>query len=123
MTNFEKVKEFHGSCGTKDPTTPTWPPGERIRLRLELLDEEMDEIEEAAGEGDLAHLTKELCDLLYVAYGFLLVLGVDGDAAFAEVHRSNMSKFGPNGPERRPDGKILKGTNFSPADLSKVCAA
>ena len=35
-----------------------------------------------------------------------------------EVHRSNMSK-GTNGkPIIRPDGKIMKGEDFKPADLS-----
>lgn len=43
----------------------------------------------------------------------------DFDRIFAEVHRSNMSKLDNNGkPVVRDDGKILKGPNYSPADLS-----
>lgn len=42
----------------------------------------------------------------------------DFDTAFAEVHRSNMSKFVDGKCLRREDGKILKGPNFSPADMS-----
>lgn len=43
----------------------------------------------------------------------------DFDRVFAEVHRSNMSKLGDDGkPIFREDGKVLKGPNYSPADLS-----
>lgn len=43
----------------------------------------------------------------------------DFDRIFAEVHRSNMSKLGDDGrPVFREDGKVLKGKNYSPADLS-----
>lgn len=41
----------------------------------------------------------------------------DFDTAFAEVHRSNMSKFVDGKCLRREDGKILKGPNYSPADM------
>jgi len=41
---------------------------------------------------------------------------------FIEVHRSNMSKLGDDGkPVRREsDNKVLKGPNYSPADLSDI---
>jgi predicted HAD superfamily Cof-like phosphohydrolase len=42
------------------------------------------------------------------------------DEAFAEVHRSNMSKLGEDGkPVLREDGKIMKGPNFSPPNLGQ----
>ena len=45
-------------------------------------------------------------------------------AIFAEVHRSNMSKLGEDGrPIRRPDGKVLKGPNFSPPAISDILEA
>lgn len=43
--------------------------------------------------------------------------------AFAIVHQSNMSKLDENGkPIRREDGKILKGPNYTPPDMSTVVA-
>ena len=46
-------------------------------------------------------------------------LGNDLDGAFAEVHRSNMSKLDDDGkPVKRTDGKILKGPNYTPPNLS-----
>ena len=47
--------------------------------------------------------------------------GIDLDACFKEVHRSNMSKLGTDGkPIYRADGKVLKGPNFTPPDLKRV---
>lgn len=41
--------------------------------------------------------------------------------AFERVHASNMSKLDDNGePIRREDGKILKGPNYKPPDLSDL---
>lgn len=45
--------------------------------------------------------------------------GIDMQAVFAEVQRSNMSKLDENGqPIFRADGKILKSSTWSPPDLS-----
>lgn len=66
-------------------------------------------------------LAKELGDLEVVTVGTLDVLGIDGDEVFDAVHRSNMSKLGPDGkPIRREDGKILKPDTYKPADLSWI---
>ena len=41
--------------------------------------------------------------------------------ATLRVHESNMSKLGDNGyPIRREDGKVMKGPNYAPADLSDL---
>jgi predicted HAD superfamily Cof-like phosphohydrolase len=63
-------------------------------------------------------LAKELADLLYVVYGTADLLEIPLEAVFAEVHRSNMSKIGPNGEViRREDGKILKPDTYREADV------
>jgi predicted HAD superfamily Cof-like phosphohydrolase len=59
-----------------------------------------------------------------VTYGFAWECGIDLDACFKEVHRSNMSKLDENGqPIYREDGKVLKSKNFSPPDLAKILTA
>jgi NTP pyrophosphatase (non-canonical NTP hydrolase) len=41
--------------------------------------------------------------------------------AFMETHRSNMSKLDEHGRvQRREDGKVLKGPDFSPADMTQL---
>jgi len=43
------------------------------------------------------------------------------EEAFRRVHASNMSKLGDDGkPIRREDGKVLKGPNYKPADLTDL---
>ncbi|WP_425146196.1 hypothetical protein [Deinococcus sp.] len=124
MSNAQKVLEFHRATGSAMPTAPSLPDAATLHLRLTLLREEMNEVEEAAAKlGSLSHpspadllaLAHELVDLLYVSYGALLSLGIDPDAAFAEVHRANMDKTG--GP-KRADGKQLKPQGWKAADLA-----
>lgn len=41
--------------------------------------------------------------------------------AFVRVHKSNMSKLGLDGkPIKREDGKVMKGPNYAPPDLSDL---
>lgn len=41
--------------------------------------------------------------------------------AFSRVHKSNMSKLGDDGkPIKREDGKVLKGPNYQPPNLSDL---
>lgn len=108
----------------------TKQPGDRHNVLLygSLVDEECGELYMALREwaitGSLteaADVLKEAIDLIYVTAGLVNAMGFDGMAAFREVHRSNMSKLGPNGkPVRRKDGKILKGPDYSPADMMPI---
>jgi predicted HAD superfamily Cof-like phosphohydrolase len=64
---------------------------------------------------------KELADLVYVCYQYAENLGWDLDEALNRVHRSNMSKLGEDGePVYREDGKVLKGPNYEPPNLSDL---
>jgi predicted HAD superfamily Cof-like phosphohydrolase len=126
VTNNQLVGEFHRAFGVAEPGEPTFPDDEIVTLRWHLMREEHEEVEDAIidwdeGRQDLAHIAKELADLLVVTYGTARAFGIDIDAVFAEVHRSNMSKLGDDGlPIRRSDGKVLKGPNYSPADIESV---
>jgi len=118
MTNYEMVKEFHEKFGMQI--------GEKFNLddvilRFRLIDEELEELEIAIEEQDGVpeYVAKELTDLLYVVYGAGITWGIDMDKAFKLVHESNMSKLDENGkPVYREDGKVLKGPNFKPADMT-----
>lgn len=64
---------------------------------------------------------EDILDLLYLLRAYRNSQGMSRiwDDVFSEVHRSNMSKLGNDGkPVYREDGKVLKGPNFAPADLS-----
>ena len=64
---------------------------------------------------------KELADLVYVCYQYASNFGWDLDEAMHRVHESNMSKLDEYGnPILREDGKVLKGPNYQPPDLSDL---
>ena len=64
---------------------------------------------------------KELSDLVYVCYQYAENIGWNLDEALNRVHESNMSKLGEDGkPIYRDDGKVLKGPNYKPPDLSDL---
>ncbi|MBW8796746.1 MAG: hypothetical protein JF597_25050 [Streptomyces sp.] len=115
------VREFHHAFGLDARTTPTEVSAELAAHRGELLAEEAAEVAEVAVGGPLDRLAHELADVVYVAYGTALVHGIDLDAVLAEIHRSNMSKLGPDGQvARRADGKVLKGEHYRAPDVSAV---
>ncbi|GHF09142.1 hypothetical protein GCM10018772_37490 [Streptomyces fumanus] len=115
------VRAFHHAFGLDVRSTPTRVPPELAAQRARLLAEEAAEVAEVSADGPLDKLAHELADVVYVAYGTALVHGIDLDAVIAEVHRSNMTKLGPDGQvARRADGKVLKGEHYEAPDVAGV---
>jgi predicted HAD superfamily Cof-like phosphohydrolase len=118
-SNFDKVGEFMNTFGQEVKTSPEFPDNDTVALRYELIREELEELYHAMGEKDLVEVADALTDILYVTYGAGHAFGIDLDACFDEVQRSNMSKLGADGkPIYREDGKILKGPNYFAPDLT-----
>ena len=68
-----------------------------------------------------AEALKELADLVYVCYQYAENQQWFLDEALDRVHKSNMSKLDKDGkPIYREDGKVLKGPNYKPPDLSDL---
>ena len=64
---------------------------------------------------------KELADLVYVCAQYAENMDWDLEQALRRVHTSNMSKLGEDGkPIKREDGKVLKGPNYQPPNLSDL---
>ncbi|MGW2824652.1 pyrophosphohydrolase domain-containing protein [Streptomyces sp. NPDC001443] len=115
------VREFHRAFGLDARSVPTQVSEQLAAHRGELLAEEAAEVAEVSVVGPLDSLAHELADVVYVAYGTALVHGIDLDAVIAEIHRSNMTKLGPDGQvARRADGKVLKGDHYEAPDVSGV---
>lgn len=118
-TNFDMVEDFMNAFGQDVEKTPIMTGVSE--LRYELIREELEEMREALDTKDLVGIADALADLLYVVYGAGHSFGLDLDACFNEVHRSNMSKLDKNGkPIYREDGKVLKGEDYSPPDLKST---
>ena len=68
---------------------------------------------------DRAACLKELADLIYVCAQYAENMDWDIEQALRRVHQSNMSKLGEDGkPIYRKDGKVLKGPQYQPPDLT-----
>ena len=109
--------------GQEVVTKPDWPDAKTMELRMDLIEEEVEEFNQAYcnATGSLVDVADALSDILYVVYGAGHAFGIDLDKCFSEVHRSNMSKLGNDGkPIYREDGKILKGENFIEPNLEEV---
>ena len=121
MTNFEKVGRFHQVFGHPVNTAPALVSDKAAELRLDLIREELQELEYAVHTDNIIEIADALTDILYVTYGAAHAYGIDVDACFDEVQRSNMSKAGEDGePIYREDGKILKGPNYSEPNLKPI---
>ena len=123
-SNFEKVGDFMEAFGQRVEMEPTWPDFNTRKLRLELIQEELEELSDAVADRDMIQIADALTDLLYVVYGAGHAFGLDLDECFEEVHRSNMSKLGENGrPIHREDGKVMKGPGYFEPDLEGILGA
>ena len=141
------VAQFHRTFGMPILKQPTVPDQERCKLRVNLIQEELDELKEALEDNDIVEVADALCDLQYVLAGAILEFGLADrfKEMFDEVQRSNMSKtcktldeaeatksyyleekdtegqIVPSEQEfivyRKGDGKVLKSVNYSPADI------
>ena len=150
MKPIDAVREFHEKFDQPVRVTPCVDDEGTNQLRLNLLLEELRELGEALGyklvhdahedriffastgrldmmrglDLDKAVATLDaLTDLQYVLDGSYVSLGLAAwkDAAFEEVHRSNMSKVWADGSVRKhPDGKVMKPDTYSSADLRGV---
>ena len=120
MSNFNKVGIFMKTFGQEVKTKPSFSSDKINKLRIDLIKEELEELQEAMKNNDLLEVADALTDILYVTYGAGHAFGIDLDKCFDEVQNSNMSKLGENGePIYNEFGKVMKGPNYFKPDLSK----
>lgn len=120
-----KVTAFHALYNAPIHFEPT--PGlpqmddDRLQLRLDLIEEEFNELKDATRERDIVEMADAMGDIIYVVCGFAIEAGIDLGAVVQEIQASNMTKLGADGlPVLREDGKVLKGPNYRKPDIRKV---
>ena len=120
MSNFNKVGTFMKTFGQEVKNKASFSTDKINKLRIDLIKEELDELQEAMENNDLLEVADALTDILYVTYGAGHAFGIDLDKCFDEVQNSNMSKLGENGkPIYNDAGKVMKGPKYFKPDLSK----
>ena len=120
MTNFEKVGMFMMTFGQEVKKKPSLSTDKINNLRINLIEEELNEFKEAISKNDLKEAADALTDILYVTYGAGHAFGINLDNCFEEVQKSNMSKLGSDGkPIYNEFGKVMKGPKYFKPDLKK----
>ena len=144
------VEEFHKTFNAPVLEIPQIPSKERCDLRINLMQEELDEIKEAIKNNDFVEISDGLCDLMYVLVGSILEFGMGHkfNEIFENIHSSNMSKACSSEQEaidtinhykqkdgtegyykevngmyivyRVGDNKVLKSINYSPVDIRSI---
>lgn len=146
---LKSVSEFHETFDHPVLPSPQIPSQKRCELRVNLLQEELDEFKQAIKDNDIVAIADAFADLQYILSGAILEFGLQ-DAfkeLFDEVHRSNMSKacksvgeakatvemyesvevpsyYRPRKSDyivrRTSDDKLLKSISYSPAELKPI---
>ena len=120
MTNFISVEKFMETFGQEVKTKPEFPSDKIVKLRYDLIKEELDEFAQAIKDRNITEVADSLTDILYVTYGAGIAFGIDLDKCFDEVQRSNMSKLGQDGkPIYNENGKVMKGPKYFEPNLKK----
>lgn len=153
INSLNQVADFHRTFNAPILDTPQIPSEQRCELRVNLLQEELNELSQAIKDNDIVEIADALCDIQYVLSGAVLEFGL-GDKfveLFNEVQRSNMSKACSTEEEaqktlehykqkdgtegyykqvgdkwvtyRNGDDKVLKSVGYSPANIKGMLDA
>ena len=118
MSNFDDVKTFMQTFGQEVKIKAEFPKETIVKLRYDLIKEELNELQNAIKTKNLKEIADALTDILYVTYGAGHAYGIDLDKCFDEVQRSNMSKLGEDGkPIYNEKGKVMKGPKYFEPNL------
>jgi len=94
-SHFKDLTEFHKTfeCPAPDDfDIDYFKKKDLVKLRMDLIREEVQELEDAVKAEDFKETIDALTDILYVVVGKAVCMGIDIKKAFDIVHHSNMSK-------------------------------
>jgi predicted HAD superfamily Cof-like phosphohydrolase len=102
--------EFHTTFQSPYFRYPSNSFSERCNLRVELLQEELNELKQAIADNNIVEIADALCDLQYVLSGAVLEFGLGSKFVelFNEVQRSNMSKACDNEEQAKETVEFYK---------------
>lgn len=90
---MEDVRDFHVKFGLIAHGVPGHLTKRKLNERVEFLQEELNEFKAACDAQDLAEQADALIDLVYVAKGTAVMLGLPWEDLWLDVQRANMTKM------------------------------
>ena len=118
MTNpFRDQEKFMKAC---DQTVEDFNK-DQVNMYLDLIDEEMNELQDAISANDRVETLDALIDIIVVTIGAIHSMGADAEGAWKEVMATNFAKIDKDTGKvrKREDGKVLKPVGWIAPDLSK----
>lgn len=112
VSNYGDVLAFHDKFDLGSPEGPRLLTAGVRQFRQGFMTEELTEFGDACATGDLAGAADALVDLVYVAMGTAVLMGLPWQPLWDEVQRANMAKA-----RAKPDGSDSK--RGSPLDVIK----
>ena len=91
-TEIKDLRDFNQKFSLIINNTPVHLTKRKLKERAEFLQEELNELREASAKQDLEGIADALVDLVYVAKGTAVMLGLPWDELWADVHGANMRK-------------------------------
>lgn len=141
LSQFNQVRYWMSAINQPTPNTPAVPDLDTIKLRIALIEEELNELKEACGmeakhssngisitsdwsepileKVNLVEVMDALTDIMYVTLGAGVTFGMDLDKSFEEVQRSNNTKI-IDGFAHPETGKWMKGPSYDPPKLEPI---
>lgn len=146
MNKQRMVQDFMEAINQEVPGSLNTPSPDIRKLRVDLIQEELEEFASASGVdlvdgstatdedytymsvalrpsiplADIAKVADAIGDLLYVVYGAAVAWGIQIDPVFGAIHQANMLKL--TGP-KRADGKQLKPSDWQAPDIKGILDA
>ena len=120
----EDIADFRKKYGLPIRHSPGFVDPEQLSYRLGHIEEEVRELNTAVENEDLVEVADALTDIVYVTVGTALTLGINFQACWDEVHRSNMSKQraqADGSDSKRGSGfDVVKPPGWTPPNIERV---
>lgn len=92
MSHVKDVRKFHKKFRQLIGTQPRHLTYRKLRERADFMQEELNEFNAASETQDMAEMADALVDLVYVAIGTAVMMGLPWKMLWDDVQRANMEK-------------------------------
>lgn len=123
---FEQRREFNKAMDLPFKTKPSLIDEKRWRLQRDMIVSEVEEYDEACRDLNITEIADALGDILYVTIGAIKEHGLEScmEEIMDEIHKSNMSKVGPDGKViKDKKGKVQKPEGYFKPNIQKIVLA
>lgn len=122
-SHHDDVLAFNQKFNLPTPVAPQLMSDEMAAFRARFLEEELAEFEEAMHNDDVAGMADALVDLVYVAIGTAVIMGLPWQRLWDEVQRSNMDKVRTERADQSKRGTmfdVVKPPGWQPPRIKEI---